>query len=124
MKVIIAGSRTIVDYLIVDYAISQAMHEWNIGIGDIKEIVSGKEPKGVDYQGEIWANEHKIPIKPFPANWVLYGDSAGPIRNTEMAKYADALIAIWDGKSRGTRDMINKANRRGLRVYIHNSRGR
>ncbi len=55
----------------------------------------------------------------YPAAWDTYGLKAGYIRNEEMADNADALIAIWDGKSRGTKHMIDIATRKGLRVYIH-----
>lgn len=66
----------------------------------ITEVVSGVA-HGVDKLGERWAQAHKIPVKQFPAQWNKYGNAAGPIRNREMAEYADALIAVWDGQSRG-----------------------
>jgi hypothetical protein len=59
-----------------------------------------------------------IPLKLFPAEWITYGMKAGPIRNHGMAQYADALIAIWDGKSKGTGNMIACARRRGLKIHI------
>lgn len=68
--------------------------------------------------GEGWAKRKGIPVKRFPADWNQYGRRAGPLRNREMARYADALIAIWDGKSRGTRSMIDEALREGLEVYV------
>lgn len=57
-------------------------------------------------------------LKIFPADWDKYGRRAGPIRNREMAEYADALLAYWDGKSRGTKNMIEEARARGLKVSI------
>jgi hypothetical protein len=53
-------------------------------------------------------------VKEFPANWVEHGRAAGPIRNGQMADYADALIAVWDGKSKGTGNMINQARENRL----------
>ncbi len=50
--------------------------------------------------------------------WDIHGKSAGHIRNAEMADYADALIAFWDGKSRGTANMIENARKRGLKIKI------
>lgn len=85
---------------------------------EITEVVSGT-CKGVDQLGEEWAERKGIPVKKFPADWSKHGRRAGPLRNREMAKYADALIAIWDGKSRGTRSMIDEALREGLEVYVH-----
>lgn len=113
MKVIIAGSRNIVDGLEVFHQIHQCDF-----IGEITELVNGECPTGVDYWAIRWANHRSIPIKYFPANWTEYGRKAGPIRNGEMAKYADALIAIWDRKSRGTQDMIKQATRNNLRIHI------
>lgn len=110
MKTIIAGSRTIEDYGLVVEALSRI--NW-----DISEVVSGAA-RGIDALGERWAKENNIPIKYFPAEWSVYGKAAGPIRNAQMAKYADALVALWDGESRGTSNMISEAKELGLHVVI------
>lgn len=110
MKTIIAGSRSITDYNVVKKVIKQSKFS-------ITEVVSGTA-FGVDRQGERFGHENKIPIKRFPAEWGEYGKSAGYIRNAEMAKYADALIAIWDGESRGTKHMIDLARSKGLKTYV------
>jgi hypothetical protein len=111
MKVIIAGSRTCVEISHVEEAIKAAGF-------DITEAVSGTA-RGVDTLGERWAQLHGIPIKRIPADWPKYGKRAGFIRNGEMAKYADALIAIWDGESRGTGHMIALTENRGLKVHVY-----
>lgn len=85
----------------------------------ITEVVSGK-CQGVDLFGEKYAKENEIKIKEFPANWKQFGKAAGPIRNGEMAKYADTLIAFWDQKSKGTKSMIDLAKKNGLTVYVIN----
>ena len=54
----------------------------------------------------------------YPADWERHGRAAGPIRNEEMAEVSDALIAFWDGKSRGTKSMIEIAMRKGLQVAV------
>lgn len=60
-----------------------------------------------------------MPVDRFPAQWDRDGKSAGYKRNVVMAILSDALIALRDGKSRGTKHMIEEAKRRGLRVlYI------
>lgn len=84
MKVIIAGSRSIADYKTVELAIEAAQFE-------IDEVVSGGAT-GVDRLGELWAKENEIKMTQFPAFWNIYGRAAGPIRNKEMAEYADALL--------------------------------
>lgn len=117
MKVIIAGSRTINNI----HKLLNALEKCPF-CDDIKEIVSGTA-QGVDKLGEQYAKGLDIPIKQFPANWKAYGRSAGFIRNCEMAEYADALIAVWDGKSRGTKHMIDKAKELKLKVFVFVSKG-
>lgn len=117
MKVIIAGSRSIESLSAVNEAMALADL---FGIVPT-EVFSGKAP-GVDTLGEQWAADHGIPVRPFPARWRVHGvynPRAGHLRNTDMANHADALVAIWDGQSDGTRDMITKAERRKLLVYVY-----
>ena len=115
MKVIIAGSRHITDRDFVEQAIEDSGFE-------ITEVVCGKA-QGVDTVGEEWANDNDIPVKPFPAEWKRYGRAAGPIRNREMAEYADALIAIPDIGSKGTANMIATAKKMGLSSYVRTYHG-
>lgn len=110
MKTIIAGTRHlemagVLSLLLRDFS------DW-----DITEVVSG-HGGNVDLAGEQWAKINDLPLIIFPANWNL-GRSAGPRRNRQMADYADALICIWDGKSRGSFSMIEEAQKRGLRIKI------
>ena len=100
MKVIIAGSRK----GFVARNVFEAIEESNFVI---TEVVSGCA-RGVDRDGEYWAKLNNIPVKLFPADWESHGKSAGYLRNLEMAEYADALIAVWDGKSKGTFNMIHQ----------------
>jgi hypothetical protein len=111
MKVIIAGSREITNYQVVLEAIAESGFE-------ITEVVCGMA-RGIDLLGKRWADENGIPVKPFPAKWEKYGRThAGRLRNTDMKYYADALIAIHDGESTGTKDMIGKMERAGKPVYV------
>jgi hypothetical protein len=111
MRTIIAGSRDITDFELVFDAVEASGFK-------ITEVVSGGA-RGVDRLGEYYAELHDIPCKVFKADWDTYGKAAGSIRNGEMGKYAQALIAVWDGVSRGTKHMIDTALMLGLRVYIH-----
>ena len=111
MKTIIAGSRTITDMdILLDAIVQSKFH--------ISEVVCGAA-KGADELGYRWGNTKGIPVVIFPANWRDHGKSAGPIRNDHMAEYGDALIAIWDGESKGTKHMISSAKKSGLKVYVH-----
>lgn len=80
------------------------------------EIVQG-ECRGVDIIAKQYAIDNNLPYKSFPANWNLYGKSAGVLRNIEMAKYSDVLIAFYGG-SRGTSNMIKEAKKHGLKIHI------
>jgi hypothetical protein len=84
---------------------------------EVTEVISGCA-RGADSLGERWAEDRGVPIIRFPAEWDKYGKSAGYRRNAEMAEVGEALIAIWDGKSRGTEMMINLARQKGLAVFV------
>ncbi len=112
IKVIIAGGRDFDDFNKLCQVCDEFLQDQN----NI-EIVSGTY-KGADLLGERYANERTYPIKQFPADWRRYGKSAGLKRNTEMAAYADALIAFWDGESKGTKHMIDLAKQACLKVKV------
>jgi len=111
MRTIIAGSRDGITYKDVKQAVKYA--GWNITC-----IISGGA-RGVDRHGEALADELNIPCEVFLAQWDTYGKSAGYKRNEEMAKNAEALIAVWNGKSKGTKHMIDIAKREGLKVFVY-----
>ena len=113
MKTIIAGSRNITDLRLLKRVIKNSGFK-------ITEVVCGGA-RGVDDLGRKWAeNRNRIPVKMFPAKWDEFGKSAGYRRNVEMANYSEALIALWDGVSRGTKHMIDIAIKHDLKVYVHN----
>ena len=100
MKLVIFGSREIEDMRTLENALEAC------GMASqVTEIVSGGA-RGVDRLGERYARQRGLPCTVFPAQWGKYGKSAGPIRNAEMAEYADYGVAVWDGVSRGTAKMI------------------
>lgn len=81
-------------------------------------IIVSSHATGADILGEKFASDHNLQCEIHPADWKRYGNSAGPIRNAEMAEVSDALIAFWDGESRGTKSMIKLAREKGLQVAI------
>lgn len=110
MRTIVAGSRTICDYEFIKNKLDKC--PWKI-----TTVLSGTA-RGVDKLGEQWARENKIPIHRYPAEWDIYGKGAGFRRNMEMAAEADALVAVWDGESSGTKHIINECIRNRLNVLI------
>lgn len=113
MKVIIAGSRSITDPAVV----RNALDRFNLA-NRITMVVSGAA-RGVDTLGAQWAAGVGISVYFMPANWEKFGKSAGYVRNRQMAKYADALLAIWDGYSKDTKNMIEEMNKLGKEVLIY-----
>lgn len=122
MKVIIAGSRTITDYeLIVKAVLESKFNVTEVVSGhaaQTKDKVTGKWMDSVDRLGERFSLEylHQEP-KLFPADWDKHHKAAGPIRNRQMAEYADALILVWNGASKGSANMLAEAKRIQLQIY-------
>ena len=115
LKVIVAGGRNFNDYdqlsaVIFDQA--ELVGE-DVGIS----IVSGMA-RGADALAHQFAMNEGVQVYEFPADWNKYGKRAGYVRNDEMAQFADALIAFWDGKSRGTKNMIETMTRLGKPVIV------
>lgn len=117
MKTIIAGSRSINNYSMIENAIMGLQHT------RITEVVSGGAI-GVDILGEMFATVYNIPIKKFIPDWNTYGKGAGILRNIAMGDYADCLMAFWDGKSTGTRHMITYAKSKGIKTYVFDKEGK
>lgn len=115
MRVIIAGSRNIYDYQLVVRALDEAAVMMDI----VPTLVLSGTARGIDQMGEKAAHLAGWEVELYPANWETYGKSAGYVRNVDMAANADALIAIWDGKSKGTKHMIDIARSADLKVYVH-----
>jgi len=116
MKLIIAGSRNFDHKVVDDDLIENLLRGFKIQ-SQISEVVSGN-CQGIDSAGELWAaNWQDIPIKDFPADWDKHGKSAGPKRNKQMAEYGDALLLIWDGRSKGSFNMKSEMMKLGKPVY-------
>jgi hypothetical protein len=110
MKTIIAGPLRFTDYSIVCDAVKLSGF-------DISEVVSGGAAD-VDVMAQRWSREHGKPVRFFIADAAL-GRKARFKRNAEMAAYAEALIALWDGVHPGTADMIRRARCLHRKVYVH-----
>ena len=111
-RVIIAGSRDFQDYDML-CKICDHLFQYTKPTA----IICGCA-RGADKLGERYAMERDIPVRYYPAHWSLYGKRAGYLRNETMAKNADALVAFWDGKSKGTKHMIELADKYKLRKRV------
>ena len=116
-RIIIAGTRTFSDYEKLRASCNRLLAEKQRTHTVV--VISGTA-RGTDQLGERYARERGFQLRRFPADWDRDGKKAGPIRNAKMADNADALIAFWDGQSRGTKNMIETAKRKGLAIRIIN----
>lgn len=110
MKTIVAGSRHVRDYEVVKRVLDKRR--------DSITLLRHGDCRGVDTLAKRWAEENGIPVESSPAEWDRFGLSAGPRRNLWMVCHADQLIAFWDGKSRGTGNVIKQAQKRNLKITI------
>ncbi len=125
LRVIIAGSRDFDDFLKLIDSCTDILSKITEHHNDLNKIrvVSGAA-RGADQLGEQYAKVREYELSRFPADWDGLGKRAGYVRNAEMAKYAmedgnyGVLIAFWDGKSKGTKHMIDLAEKNGLDVHI------
>ena len=116
-KVIIASSRGFSNYKLLKEKCNEYLREKRKEYNII--IISGGA-RGADTLGEKYAQDEGFSLEVFPANWNKFGKSAGFIRNEQMAEIADALIAFWDGKSHGTKHMIEIMENKKLLVRVVN----
>jgi ABC-type enterochelin transport system substrate-binding protein len=112
MRIIIAGGRNFNDYDKLKNSCD------NILINQEDIVIVSGNANGADKLGERYGKENNSPIETYPAEWDKYGKSAGYKRNQTMADNADGLIAFWDGKSKGTKHMIDIATKGGLKVRV------
>lgn len=117
-KIIIAGSRTFNDYNLLKFTLDTLIRKYPKE--DKLTFISGTA-RGADFLGEQYAKSIDTEVLRFPADWDRYGKSAGYIRNAEMGKIANTLVAFWDYKSAGTRNMIEIMKKKNADVYIINT---
>lgn len=114
-KVIIAGSRGFSNYKLLREQCNKYLREKRKTCNII--IVSG-HARGADTLGEKYAQDEGFALEIYPAQWKKLGKQAGYRRNEQMAEVADALIAFWDGESKGTKHMIDIMNAKSLQVKV------
>lgn len=115
-RIIIAGGRDFNNYDLLAKSMDILLEPRKRNRSPI-EIVSGGA-RGVDQLGERYALNSKFLLTIMNADWDFHGKAAGHIRNRDMAVYSTHLAAFWDGKSRGTKNMIDTAKKLGLKCKI------
>ena len=110
MRIAIIGSRNFDNYKLVIETLKPYKSK-------ISLIVSGAA-KGADSLGEKWAIDNKIQTLIFPADWEKHGKRAGFIRNEDIIKNCDGVIAFWNGISKGTAHSLSLAEKYNKPVKI------
>ena len=106
MKVAVIGSRSLTVQNLEEYLPQE-----------VTEIVSGGA-KGIDTCARAYAHQKGLRLTEFLPEYQKYGRSAPLRRNLEIIDYADAVIAFWDGESRGTKFVIDVCKKRGKMVTV------
>jgi len=127
VRIIIAGGRDFNDYVKLKAAMFDVIFDLKRKHGEKLDIqiISGTA-RGADQLGEKYADEYGYEVVRFPADWDGLGKRAGYVRNAEMAKYAvsdgsiGVLVACWNGASKGTKHMIDLAQKHGLEILVVN----
>lgn len=106
-KLIVAGGREFTDYqraqLEINYIINNQLKDYSVSI--VSGMARGADALAVFYAKEFGHKLYEFPVT--ASDWRLRGKAAGHIRNRQMGDFADGLLAFWDGKSPGTKGMID-----------------
>lgn len=105
MNILVAGGRSFSDYTLMKQTLDGILHN----IDGVHMISGGAD--GADSLAERYARENGYPIRTYKPDWIKFGKAAGPIRNAEMVKDSDMVVAFWDGISKGTKSTINLAEK-------------
>ena len=116
MKIIVAGGRNFDSYTLLETALN--FYLARLQRNHIKIAILSGAARGADTLAEKYALTNGHSLERYPANWDRDGKSAGYKRNTLMSDKADALVAFWDTKSKGTKHMFDTAKQKGLRVRV------
>ena len=106
MKVAVVGSRNLTINNLGDYLPK-----------DTTEIVSGGA-RGIDRCAREYANTHNIKLTEILPQYEIYGRSAPLKRNLQIIRYADMVLAFWDGKSNGTRFVIENCKKENIPIKV------
>ncbi len=114
VTIVIAGGRGFDDYDYLQHCMDAVKYLYS----DHEITVVSGGARGADTLAEQWAGEQHLVFNEMNADWERFGKRAGLLRNHDMAKIGNVLCAFWDGKTRGTRNMIGEAMKEGLEIHI------
>lgn len=116
VRLCIAGSR--------DYPLPELVSDYVLRLKPyVSVLVNGMCPRGVDKVALDAAHKHGIDVEEHKPDWDAYGRAAGPRRNTKMVYVSDAVVCFWDGKSKGTKNIIGTARSQGKLKAVYGPNG-
>lgn len=113
-RVVVAGSRTLDDYDLLERTLDAQIEVWGLK----KPVIVSGTAKGADRMGEQYAAARGLDVVKFPGHWNTLGRAAGILRNVQMAWYGTHAAVFWDGVSNGSRHMIETAKESRLRTLL------
>lgn len=116
MRITIGGCRDYNNYSVFEKFVSECISE----IESENIIILSGHCSGVDAMAERYAMEKGYKLEIYPADWKKYGRAAGPKRNKEMVQDSNVVIAFWDGKSKGTKSLVEFAKKNDMLLYLKN----
>jgi hypothetical protein len=116
-RVIVCGTRTFTDKVFVFKHLTRLLRKLK------NPVIATGAARGVDASAEDWAYRRMLTVTRFHLDWDRHGKAAGPIRNGEMGRWAAErrpafCVAFWDGRSTGTKDMVDKAKHLGIKTIV------
>lgn len=114
MNILIAGSRTFTNYELLVRKCRIILS----GLNSTEIVIVSGMARGADRMGAAFAVDSKYQLLKFPADWKSHGNRAGYLRNRQMLECVEAAIFFWDGRSKGTEDMIRLCEARNLPTRI------
>lgn len=112
VRLIVAGSRYWSNYWLFSKCMVSHVQEFFSGKSIV--FITGKARSGADAMIIRWCEENGLPWFGEEPDWDKHGKAAGYLRNVEMAKIGNELVVFWDGKSRGTKHMLDIAIKRKI----------
>ena len=110
MRIGVIGSRAFNDVELLNRELDKYLDKVSV-------IVSGGA-KGADKLGEMWALQNNITTEIFDPEFKSFGRGAYRMRNIEIVRNSDLIIAFWDGKSKGTDQTVGIAKKAGVPVMV------
>ncbi len=116
MNLVICGSRFFNDYESFEQIMLDFLSKNNLDVHSCIVISGGA--RGADKLAENFSYTHNYEFYEIPADWSTHGKSAGIIRNLQMLDVANHVVAFWDGKSPGTKHMIDTCKKRNIKNTV------